>query len=127
MKSAVAQMAIALIGAASAQRAPAGDVVFVAFSDEEGGSEFGARFILERHAELLDGVRYAIGEFGGFSTYIRGQRFYPSRSAKSSGVELRLSVRGRSGHGSVPVRGGAMARLGELLTRLDSQRLPVHG
>jgi acetylornithine deacetylase/succinyl-diaminopimelate desuccinylase-like protein len=35
-------------------------------------------------------------------------------------------VRGAGGHGSVPVRGGAMARLSQLLQQLDKHRLPVH-
>ena len=35
-------------------------------------------------------------------------------------------MRGPGGHGSVPVRGGAMARLSQLLQQLDKHRLPVH-
>jgi acetylornithine deacetylase/succinyl-diaminopimelate desuccinylase-like protein len=39
---------------------------------------------------------------------------------------LRATVRGQGGHGSMPVRGGAMARLGQMLQALDRHRLPVH-
>ncbi len=39
---------------------------------------------------------------------------------------MKATVRGRGGHGSVPVRGGAMAGLSRLLLRLDRHRLPVH-
>ena len=126
MKSALAQMAVAFITAATAESAPAGDLVFAAFSDEEAGSEYGARFMIEQHAELFDDVQYALGELGGISTHIAGHRFYPIQVSEKQWCVLRLTVRGRSGHGSVPVRGEAMARLGELLTRLDGDRLPVH-
>ena len=38
---------------------------------------------------------------------------------------LRATLRGPAGHGSLPVRGGAMGRLGRLLAALDRKRLPV--
>src|SRR5258707_2832939 len=38
----------------------------------------------------------------------------------------KATLRGRSGHGSMPLRGGAMESLGKLLERLDRKRLPVH-
>jgi acetylornithine deacetylase/succinyl-diaminopimelate desuccinylase-like protein len=39
---------------------------------------------------------------------------------------MRATLRGPAGHGSMPVRGGAMARLARMLQRLDQKRLPVH-
>jgi acetylornithine deacetylase/succinyl-diaminopimelate desuccinylase-like protein len=128
MKSAVAQMAVAFIDAHQAAvrgKPPAGDIVFAALSDEEGGSANGARFVIDEHPELLGGVRYAIGEFGAASTEILGRRFYPVQVSEKQSCTLRLSVEGPAGHGSVPVRGGAVARLAQLLQRLDEQRLPV--
>jgi hypothetical protein len=46
---------------------PPGDVIPAVVSDEEKGGEFGARYLVENHAAQFKGVRYAIGEFGGFS------------------------------------------------------------
>src|SRR5260370_319587 len=37
-----------------------------------------------------------------------------------------VPLRGPAGHGAIPTHGGAMAKLGDLLTRLDNSRLPVH-
>lgn len=51
-------------------------------SDEESGGKLGARFLVEEHPELPDGVEYAIGEFGGFSLEIAGRRFYPMMVAE---------------------------------------------
>ena len=39
---------------------------------------------------------------------------------------MKAVVRGEGGHGSQPMRGGAMAKVGQLLTTLDTNRLPVH-
>ena len=39
---------------------------------------------------------------------------------------MKATVRGPGGHGSLPVHGGAMAKLAKLLRQLDRRRLPVH-
>jgi acetylornithine deacetylase/succinyl-diaminopimelate desuccinylase-like protein len=74
----------------------------------------------------FDGVRYAISEFGGFSLYVGRRRFYPIQVAEKQVCWLRGVVRGPGGHGSLPLRGGAMAKLARLLKRLERRRLPVH-
>lgn len=126
MKGGVAMMLAALLRA-SAERLPLpGDLILAVLSDEENGGDFGARFLVEQHAEFFHGVRYALGEFGGFSLQIGPRRFYPIMVAEKQICWMRATVRGPAGHGSIPVRGGAMARLGALLRRLDRQRLPVH-
>lgn len=125
MKGGVAMMLAAFLRAAIAGEQPAGDVVLCVLSDEESGGNFGARFLVEEHPELLDGVKYAIGEFGGFSLEIAGRRFYPMMVAEKQICVARATLHGPAGHGSLPVRDGAMARLGRLLTTLD-RRLPVH-
>lgn len=125
MKGGVAMMLAAFLRAATAGEQPAGDVVLCLLSDEESGGDLGARFVVEEHPELLDGVKYAIGEFGGFSLDIAGRRFYPMMVAEKQLCVVRATLRGPAGHGSLPVRDGAMARLGRLLRALD-RRLPVH-
>ena len=126
MKSGVAMMVAAVLRLAAAGRRPAGDIVIALLSDEEAGGDLGARFLVDRHAELLDGVRYAIGEFGAFSMEIAGRRFYPIQVAEKQLCWMRATVRGPAGHGSLPMRGGTVAKLARLLRTLDRRRLPVH-
>jgi acetylornithine deacetylase/succinyl-diaminopimelate desuccinylase-like protein len=71
-------------------------------------------------------VRFAIGEFGGFSMELAGRRFYPIMVAEKQLCVVRATLRGPAGHGALPVRGGAMGSLGRLLAALDRRRLPVH-
>jgi acetylornithine deacetylase/succinyl-diaminopimelate desuccinylase-like protein len=122
MKGGVAMMLSALLRGPK----PAGDVIMCVLSDEEAGGDRGARFLVERHADLFEGVRYAIGEFGAFSMDVAGRRFYPIQVAEKQICWMRATVRGPGGHGSLPMRGGTMARLARFLRALDRGRLPIH-
>lgn len=126
MKGGVAMMLAAFLRVASEPDKLPGDVIFAALADEEHWGDYGARYLVEEHADLFRGVRYAIGEIGGFTIYIGTQRFYPIMIAEKQGVAITATVRGPGGHGSLPMRGGAMAKLGQLLQRLDQHRLPPH-
>jgi acetylornithine deacetylase/succinyl-diaminopimelate desuccinylase-like protein len=86
----------------------------------------GAQFLVDRHPELFEGVRHAIGEGGGVSQHMGGTVFYPIMVAEKRSCRLRLRLRGPGGHASRAHRGGTMAKLGALLTKLDGARLPVH-
>jgi acetylornithine deacetylase/succinyl-diaminopimelate desuccinylase-like protein len=125
-KGGVAMLLAAFLRAKFEGLTPPGDVVLTIVSDEELGGEYGTRYLVENHAELFEGVRYAIGEFGGFTSYIGKQKFYPIMVAEKQPCKVRATVRGPSGHGSLSVRGGAVARLAKILQRLDERRLPVH-
>jgi acetylornithine deacetylase/succinyl-diaminopimelate desuccinylase-like protein len=126
MKGGVAMMLSALLRAKAEGLDPPGDVIFCALSDEEGFSAYGAQFLVEQHAELFEGVRHAIGEFGGFATYVGGRRFYPIQVSEKQICTVKATVNGPGGHGAIPVRGGATARLARILLKLDRTSLPVH-
>ncbi|MHB8235658.1 MAG: M20/M25/M40 family metallo-hydrolase [Solirubrobacteraceae bacterium] len=126
MKGGVAMMLAAFMRAKAGGAAPPGDVILCLLADEEAGSGLGADFMVREHAELFDGVRYSIGEFGGFTMDVAGRRFYPIMVAEKQICWTRATLRGPAGHGSMPIRGGAMGKLGRVLHRLDSRRLPVH-
>jgi acetylornithine deacetylase/succinyl-diaminopimelate desuccinylase-like protein len=81
---------------------------------------------VREHRDLFDGIRFAIGEFGGFTTHRAGRRFYPIQVAEKQVCTLVATIRGPGGHGSVPPRGGTTARLGRMLERLDRRGLPIH-
>lgn len=125
MKGGVAMMVSAFLRAHLEQADLPGDLLLLILVDEENFGDYGARFIVEQHRELFSGVRRAIGEFGGFSLNVGGRRFYPIQVAEKQACWMRATLRGPAGHGSMPVRGGAMAKLGRVLQRLDRYRLPV--
>ena len=126
MKGGVVMLLEAFLRAKAEGMRPAGDVLLALVSDEEAGGFFGARYLVEEHPDLFQGIRYAIGEFGGFSFFVGGRRFYPVMVAEKQVCRLRATIRGSGGHGSLHGRGGAMARLGSLLLNLDRRQMPVH-
>ena len=126
MKGGVVMMTCAVLRALAEGIQPAGDVILTIVADEEAGSDYGARFVTEQHPEQFAGARYAIGEGGGGAQYLGGQRFYPLMVAEKQVCWLRTRFTGPGGHGSSPLRDGAMAKLGQALTTLNSRRLPVH-
>lgn len=126
MKGGIAMMLTAFLRAKANNVKLPGDIIFLALADEEAGGRYGARFMVSEHPEIFDGVRYAIGEFGGFSLDQGGARFYPIMISEKVVASLRLTIRGPGGHGSLPMRGGTMANVSEVLQRLDQHRLPPH-
>jgi acetylornithine deacetylase/succinyl-diaminopimelate desuccinylase-like protein len=126
MKGGVAMMVSAFLRAARERTALPGDVILCVLADEENGGDFGAKFLVEDHAHLFEGVRWSIGEFGGFSLEVGGKRMYPIQVAEKQICWLKARVPGRAGHGAMVQRGGTMARLGTFLRDLDRKRMPVH-
>lgn len=126
MKSGVAMMVAAFLRASVEGARLPGDVILAVLSDEEVGGTYGARYLVEQQAHLFEGVRYALGEFGGFPLRVGGKTFYPIQVLEKQCATVQVTVRGAGGHGSLPMRGGAAAHLAALLSTLDSQRLPFH-
>lgn len=126
MKGGVAMLLSAFLRAKAAGFLPAGDIILAIVSDEEAGGDFGARWLVEEHPGVFKDVRYALGEFGGFTMTIGKKCFYPIQVSEKQMCWMVITAHGPGGHGSVPVHGGAMAKLARVLTRLDSSCLPVH-
>lgn len=126
MKGGVAMLLAAFLRIKAQGIQPPGDIVLAIVSDEEAGGEFGAKFLVEEHAALFKDVRYALGEFGGFTMRVAGKSFYPIMISEKQICWMKATVRGPGGHGSIPVRAGAMARLSSMLKQLDEKDLPVH-
>ena len=126
MKGGVAMMLAAFMRCKASGRTPPGDVILCLMADEEAGSDLGAEFLVRVHPELFANVRYSIGEFGGFNMQVGARSFYPIMVAEKQVCWTKATIRGRAGHGSMPIRGDAMGQLGRLLHALDRRRLPVH-
>src|SRR5262249_7210430 len=77
------------------------DVVLVLTADEEAGSDRGALWLVDHHPEKVR-AEYALGEVGGFTLHLGGQRLYPIQIAEKGALQLRAVARGPAGHGSMP-------------------------
>lgn len=126
MKSGVSMMVAAFLRAKSEALIPPGDIVLAIVSDEEDGGNYGAKYLVENQADQFAGIRYAIGEFGGFSFYVGRKKFYPIMVAEKQPCLVKATLQGPSGHPTAAFHGGAMAKLGKALQQLDRRYLPVH-
>ena len=85
---------------------PPRDLVFAFLSDEEHGGKYGAQWLVDNRPDLFDGVTEAIGEVGGFSLTVPTRdggerRLYLIETAEKGMAWMRLTARGRAGHGSM--------------------------
>jgi acetylornithine deacetylase/succinyl-diaminopimelate desuccinylase-like protein len=126
MKGGVTMMLAAFLRAKAEGLTPSGDVMLAILSDEEGGGDYGAKYLVETHPQLFKGIRYALGEFGGSRFYFGRKKLYPIMVSEKQICWMKAYVRGTGGHGAIPMRGGAMAKLARLLQQLERRRLPVH-
>ena len=126
MKTGIAMMVCALLRAKSEGTPPPGDVILALVSDEETGGSSGARYLVERHPERIAGVQYAIGEFGGFTSYLGGRPFHPIMVAEKQVCRLQATVRGTGGHGALYHQDNPTGEMGRFLHQLQARNLPVH-
>ena len=126
MKGPVAMMISAVLRAKAEGMTPAGDVVLTILSDEERFGDFGAKYVVENHAHLFQGIRYGIGEFGGFTFYIGRRKFYPIQITEKQICMVQATIRAQGGHGSFRLPGNVMDQLGHVLLALEHYRAPSH-
>lgn len=108
-----------------AGRVPERPVVLCFTADEEAGGHQGAQLLVEDHADWFEGCTEAVGEVGGFSTTIRGRRLYLVEAAEKGMAWMRLTARGRAGHGSMINDDNAVTRLAAAVARIGAHEWPV--
>jgi acetylornithine deacetylase/succinyl-diaminopimelate desuccinylase-like protein len=106
-------------------RRPPRDVVLTFLADEEAGGVWGAGYLADNHRDLFEGVTEAIGEVGGFSATLGGQRLYLLQTAEKGMAWLRLTVRGPAGHGSMKASRNVVTELAETVARIGRHEWPL--
>jgi acetylornithine deacetylase/succinyl-diaminopimelate desuccinylase-like protein len=94
-------------------------------ADEEAGGHRGAERLVEDHADELAHCTEAVGEVGGFSTNVRGHRLYLVEAAEKGMAWVKLTARGRAGHGSLINRDNAITALAAAVARIGAHEWPV--
>ena len=106
MKDMVGMMIVVARQLRRAGIVPPRDLVFAFVADEEHGGNYGAQWLVDNRPDLFDGVTEAIGEVGGFSLTVPRRdggerRLYLIETAEKGMQWMRLTARGRPGHGSM--------------------------
>ena len=124
MKGQVAASAVAIASLAREGFEPAGDLLFAATADEELGEEpvYGLQWLCQAHPEAVR-TDYAVNEGAGDRIEIGGRAFYVCSTAEKMSSPFRLTVRGRSGHASMPgIADNALVKAAGLIERLCELR-----
>ena len=125
MKNMAAMSAMTLALLARLGVKPQRDIIFAGVADEEVGCDYGSAWLVEHHPEKVR-AEYALGEIGAFTLHTNGRTFYPIQTAEKGICWIRARVRGKTGHGSIPIAENATVRLAEMVARVGRERLPLH-
>ena len=126
MKGELAARAAALAALARSDRPPAGDVVLIAEADEERNTaDVGMSWIVRERPDLRCDL--AVNEGGGILLELANGRRVVTVSVGEKRVgSLRIRLRGRGGHASVPTAAeNPLAHLARAIDRLNSNPAPV--
>jgi acetylornithine deacetylase/succinyl-diaminopimelate desuccinylase-like protein len=110
--------------------APPRDLVFAFVADEEHGGKYGAQWLVANRPDLFAGVTEAIGEVGGFSVTLPckdggDRRLYLIETAEKGLLWMRLTARGRAGHGSMVHDDNAVTAIAEAVAKLGRHEFPL--
>ena len=106
-------------------RVPDRPIVLCFTADEEAGGHLGAEVMVRDHREEFEGCTEAVGEVGGWSTTVRGRRLYLIEAAEKGMAWMRLTARGRAGHGSMINPDNAVTRIAAAVARIGAHEWPV--
>ncbi len=105
---------------------PRRDLVIAFTADEEASAEDGSGFLADRHAGLFEGCTEGISESGAFTFHAGpGMALYPIAAGERGTGWLKLTARGRAGHGSKVNRANAVTHLAQAIARIGEHQWPV--
>ncbi|MDR1823741.1 MAG: M20/M25/M40 family metallo-hydrolase [Bifidobacteriaceae bacterium] len=105
---------------------PPRDIILCFFADEEHGGWLGSHWLVDHHPELFEGATEAVGEVGGYSTWVNGRRVYLIQTAEKGIAWLRLVAKGTAGHGSAVNPDNAVAHLVAAADAIARHAWPLH-
>ncbi|MCT9140700.1 M20/M25/M40 family metallo-hydrolase [Streptomyces violarus] len=105
---------------------PRRDIVIAFTADEEASAEDGSGFLADQHAALFEGCTEGVSESGAFTFHDGdGRQIYPIAAGERGTAWLKLTARGRAGHGSKVNRDNAVTRLSAAITRIGEHTWPL--
>ncbi|MFD1663062.1 M20/M25/M40 family metallo-hydrolase [Streptomyces caeni] len=105
---------------------PRRDLVIAFTADEEASAEDGSGFLADRHADLFEGCTEGISESGAFTFHDgSGRQIYPIAAGERGTGWLKLTARGRAGHGSKVNPRNAVTRLAAAVARIGAHEWPL--
>jgi acetylornithine deacetylase/succinyl-diaminopimelate desuccinylase-like protein len=106
---------------------PRRPLVLAFLADEENAGVLGAKWLAAERPDLFEGCRTAIGEGGGWSSWVGDdERIYPVSVAEKGWVSIEVTAKGAAQHASRITNENPIRVLAEALGRLTPDRFQVH-
>jgi acetylornithine deacetylase/succinyl-diaminopimelate desuccinylase-like protein len=126
MKNMDAMVLATVRGWARSGHRPNRDIVLAFTADEEDSASYGSGFLADKHPDLFDGCTEGISESGAY-TFHAGDalRIYPVAAGERGTAWLKLTARGKAGHGSKVNGDNAVSHLAAAIARIGAYQWPV--
>ncbi|MBW8737233.1 MAG: M20/M25/M40 family metallo-hydrolase [Streptomyces turgidiscabies] len=104
---------------------PRRDIVIAFTADEEDSAKDGSEFLAAEHPGLFEGCTEGVGESGAFTFHDgSGRHLYPIAAGERGTAWLKLTARGRAGHGSKVNHSNAVTHLAAAVARIGAYEWP---
>jgi acetylornithine deacetylase/succinyl-diaminopimelate desuccinylase-like protein len=103
---------------------PRRDIVYMATADEEAGGKWGVGWLFQNHPELMQ-AEYVLNEGGGIGIRVGQRNVYTCQTAEKGICWLKLTFRGKPGHGSVPHDDNCVVKMAKAIERIAAHHSPL--
>jgi acetylornithine deacetylase/succinyl-diaminopimelate desuccinylase-like protein len=100
------------------------DVIFLAEAGEEGSTRYGIEFMVKQHFAEIE-AEFCIAEAGDVVRRGGKARFARVETTEKIPYGLKLVAHGPAGHGSIPLRTNAIARLAQAVAKVSAWQPPL--
>jgi acetylornithine deacetylase/succinyl-diaminopimelate desuccinylase-like protein len=104
---------------------PKRDIIYMATADEESGGKWGVGWLFQNRPDIMK-ADYLINEGGGVGMVVGKRNIYTCQTAEKGICWLKLTFRGKPGHGSVPHDDNCIIKMAKAIERISSYRSPLH-
>lgn len=103
---------------------PLRDIIFLATSGEETGSETGLLWLAEKHWDKIN-AGYALNEGGGIIEGENNTGLVFAEAATKLYMNIKVTAFGTEGHSAMPADDNAVYRLSQALAKIESYPIPA--
>ncbi len=100
------------------------DVIFLAEAGEEGATQYGIEFIVNEHLKEIES-EFCLAEGGNVSREGGKVKFASVQTLEKIPRAIALKATGVAGHGSVPLKSNAIARLSAAVAKVADWQAPI--
>lgn len=103
---------------------PKREIVYMATADEETGGKWGVGWLFKNYPHLMK-AEYVINEGGGVGMIVGQKNVYTCQTAEKGICWLKLTFKGKPGHGSVPHGDNCVVKMAKAIQRISAYRSPM--